>query len=238
MREACLATAARPAAHGHPLQRRPAWICARPPHQATTSSTSAPAVLATAPLPLRWRRRQAPNTTYGPGGAWPDPQAQHQPRHAPSPTGGTWPHPFPDPRRRVVAPLPRPSARLGKGRDGKASLGDRTYSPSASSPSDSVASEQHGGRALLRPAYGFGLHRNRLPAGWVAHLLPTLLPCPRPMRHATVAAGSLSSGRWPWRACWPIIEDPDASFIHWCIKSSFEISRSFYWIYLFVPNPS
>ena len=51
VREACLATAARPAAHVHPLQRRPAWICARPPHQATTSSTSAPAMLATAPSP-------------------------------------------------------------------------------------------------------------------------------------------------------------------------------------------
>ena len=105
VREACLATAARPAAHVHPLQRRPAWICARPPHQATTSSTSAPA-----------------------------------------------------------SSRPRP---------------------------------------------------------------------PPPM-----AAASLSSSRQPWRACWPIIEDPDAAFIQWCIKSSFEISRSFYWIDLFVPNPS
>ena len=84
---------------------------------------------------------------------------------------------FPDPRRRDVAPLPRPSARLGKGRDGKARaarLGDRTSSPSASSPSGSAAPEQHGGRALLRPAYGFGLRRNRLAAGWVLH--PCCLP--------------------------------------------------------------
>ena len=33
-----------------------------PPHQATASSTSAPAMLATAPLPFQWRRQQAPST--------------------------------------------------------------------------------------------------------------------------------------------------------------------------------
>jgi len=60
VREACLATAARPAAHVHPLQRRPAWICARPPHQATTSSTSAPAMLATAPSPSDGGRGMLP----------------------------------------------------------------------------------------------------------------------------------------------------------------------------------
>ena len=67
-----------------------------------------------------------------------------------------------------------------------ARLGDGTSSPSASFPSGSAAPEQHGGGALLWPTYG---------------LLPSLLPCPRPMRHATVPAAWHSSGRWPWRSC-------------------------------------
>ena len=96
MREACLATAARPAAHGHPLQRRPAWICARPPHQATTSSTSAPAMLATAPSPSDGGGCRLPTL--------------HMALVAHGLTPGTAsapPRSFTD-RRHVAPPLPRP----------------------------------------------------------------------------------------------------------------------------------
>ena len=121
VREACLATAARPAAHGHPLQLRPAWICARPPHQGTTSSTSAPAMLTTAPSP-----------SDGGGGRLPTPHmalaahgltrrhgispatllhrpAARGPTHSPT-RGGALSLPFPD--------LRRDSARAVTGRRG------------------------------------------------------------------------------------------------------------------------